>query len=146
MHLSARSARAGARGANGRAPRAPRATAPPAARAARAAPPPLRRVPCALTPGGGGSSGGSGASDAAPLAQRAAAAAAAAATALLAVAPLAGAATPIGDDFELPYAKPEVTTESSPRGLKLAARLRDAGARLYGAFWCSHWCGGAAEC
>jgi len=40
---------------------------------------------------------------------------------------------------ELPYNKPEVTTESSPRAIALAARLKAAGARMHGAFWCSHW-------
>ena len=52
---------------------------------------------------------------------------------------LIAAAEVVGDDFSLPYAKPEVTTDSSPRALALAARLRDAGAHMYGAFWCSHW-------
>jgi uncharacterized membrane protein len=42
---------------------------------------------------------------------------------------------------ELAYAKPEVTAASSGRALALAARLRDAGATMKGAFWCSHWCG-----
>eukprot|EP00887_Chlorella_sp_A99_P002060 scaffold18.g2060.t1 len=39
---------------------------------------------------------------------------------------------------ELPYRQPEITTVSSERGLALAARLNAAGARMYGAFWCSH--------
>eukprot|EP00967_Tisochrysis_lutea_P063241 scaffold81493_cov15-Tisochrysis_lutea.AAC.1 len=33
---------------------------------------------------------------------------------------------------------PEVTTTSSEQGVSLSKRLRDAGARMYGAFWCSH--------
>ena len=39
---------------------------------------------------------------------------------------------------ELTYAPPEITTESSPRAMALAKRLRAAGAKFYGAFWCSH--------
>lgn len=31
-----------------------------------------------------------------------------------------------------------VTTQSSDRGQQLAKRLKDAGAKMYGAFWCSH--------
>lgn len=31
-----------------------------------------------------------------------------------------------------------VTTQSTDRGQQLAKRLKDAGARMYGAFWCSH--------
>lgn len=38
----------------------------------------------------------------------------------------------------LPFAEPELTRTSSPRALDLARRLRSAGARMYGAFWCSH--------
>ncbi len=34
--------------------------------------------------------------------------------------------------------QPEVLTESSERTVDLARRLRAAGARFYGAFWCSH--------
>ncbi|GBF90107.1 thiol-disulfide oxidoreductase-like [Raphidocelis subcapitata] len=69
----------------------------------------------------------------------AATAAAAAALCLVLAGPGAvAAAEVVGDDFSLPYAKPEVTTDSSPRALALAARLRDAGAHMYGAFWCSH--------
>lgn len=41
-------------------------------------------------------------------------------------------------DFELPYQQPILTTESTPRGVDLARRLRAAGAKMYGAFWCSH--------
>lgn len=33
---------------------------------------------------------------------------------------------------------PEVTTQSSSNALTLAKRLKDAGAVMYGAFWCSH--------
>jgi uncharacterized membrane protein len=38
----------------------------------------------------------------------------------------------------LPYQKPEVTTESPPGAVSLARRLKQAGAEMYGAFWCSH--------
>ena len=34
--------------------------------------------------------------------------------------------------------EPEVTTTSPPNAANLARRLKDAGARMYGAFWCSH--------
>lgn len=43
-----------------------------------------------------------------------------------------------GADFELPYAPPAVTAESSSRAVTLAERLHAAGAKMYGAFWCSH--------
>ena len=33
---------------------------------------------------------------------------------------------------------PIVTTQSSSRGEQLAKRLKEAGAKMYGAFWCSH--------
>ncbi|KAH7616306.1 hypothetical protein Ndes2526B_g08402 [Nannochloris sp. 'desiccata'] len=39
---------------------------------------------------------------------------------------------------ELEYKQPVVTTESPPEATSLAARLREAGAQMYGAFWCSH--------
>ncbi|KAL6781296.1 LTO1 [Auxenochlorella protothecoides x Auxenochlorella symbiontica] len=38
----------------------------------------------------------------------------------------------------LDYHAPEITTESSQEAMSLAERLRAAGARMYGAFWCSH--------
>jgi uncharacterized membrane protein len=39
---------------------------------------------------------------------------------------------------ELEYKQPVVTTESPPQATSLAARLKKAGAQMYGAFWCSH--------
>lgn len=39
---------------------------------------------------------------------------------------------------ELEYRQPVITTDSPPGALTLAKKLRDAGARMYGAFWCSH--------
>ncbi|GAX79665.1 hypothetical protein CEUSTIGMA_g7106.t1 [Chlamydomonas eustigma] len=39
---------------------------------------------------------------------------------------------------ELAYYKPDVTSESSKRAISLAQRLKDSGAKMYGAFWCSH--------
>ncbi|GFH15452.1 VKc domain-containing protein [Haematococcus lacustris] len=48
------------------------------------------------------------------------------------------ASSTAGEDFQLPYQAPEVLTASSPQAVSLARRLRDAGARMYGAFWCSH--------
>jgi uncharacterized membrane protein len=41
-------------------------------------------------------------------------------------------------DYDLDYALPAVTTPSPAGALSLAERLRDGGARMYGAFWCSH--------
>lgn len=39
---------------------------------------------------------------------------------------------------EVPYEEPPVSSASPPEAVALAKRLRDAGARMYGAFWCSH--------
>lgn len=39
---------------------------------------------------------------------------------------------------EVPYTEPPVSSTSTPEAIALAKRLRDAGARMYGAFWCSH--------
>ncbi|CAI9094466.1 OLC1v1030212C1 [Oldenlandia corymbosa var. corymbosa] len=41
-------------------------------------------------------------------------------------------------EVELPYVKPEVTTKSSPWAVSLAKHLRSIGAKVFGAFWCSH--------
>jgi uncharacterized membrane protein len=41
-------------------------------------------------------------------------------------------------DYDLDYAQPVVTNPSPAGALSLAQRLRDGGARMYGAFWCSH--------
>lgn len=41
-------------------------------------------------------------------------------------------------ELELPYVSPVVTTESSDQTVSLAKRLKAAGAKMYGAFWCSH--------
>ncbi|PSC72564.1 thiol-disulfide oxidoreductase LTO1 [Micractinium conductrix] len=43
-----------------------------------------------------------------------------------------------GGSYDLDYAQPAVTTQSPPNALSLAERLREGGARMYGAFWCSH--------
>lgn len=40
--------------------------------------------------------------------------------------------------YDLDYSLPAVTTSSTQQGVALAQRLRDGGARMYGAFWCSH--------
>lgn len=40
--------------------------------------------------------------------------------------------------FDLPYSEAVVHEESSERARILASRLRDAGAKMYGAFWCGH--------
>ena len=39
---------------------------------------------------------------------------------------------------ELEYHQPTITTDSPPGAVALAKKLRNAGARMYGAFWCSH--------
>ncbi|PSS00440.1 Thiol-disulfide oxidoreductase [Actinidia chinensis var. chinensis] len=41
-------------------------------------------------------------------------------------------------EIDLPFSSTEVTTESSPLTLALARHLHSAGAKMYGAFWCSH--------
>ncbi|KAI9109618.1 hypothetical protein K1719_019248 [Acacia pycnantha] len=41
-------------------------------------------------------------------------------------------------DVELPYYSPEITAPSSPFALSLAKHLHSIGAKMYGAFWCSH--------
>jgi uncharacterized membrane protein len=50
--------------------------------------------------------------------------------------PLAGSSISNAAELELPYVSPVVTTESSEQTLSLAHRLREAGAVMYGAFWC----------
>ncbi|GJT63002.1 thiol-disulfide oxidoreductase LTO1 [Tanacetum coccineum] len=42
-----------------------------------------------------------------------------------------------GEKF-MPYAPTEIKASSSPLALKLAEHLRSVGAKMYGAFWCSH--------
>ncbi|KAM0031116.1 putative Thioredoxin-like superfamily [Helianthus debilis subsp. tardiflorus] len=37
-----------------------------------------------------------------------------------------------------PYSSTEIKAPSSPLALKLAAHLCSVGAKMYGAFWCSH--------
>ncbi|XP_065857464.1 thiol-disulfide oxidoreductase LTO1 isoform X2 [Euphorbia lathyris] len=41
-------------------------------------------------------------------------------------------------EVELPFVKYEVTTPSSPFTVSLAKHLNSIGAKMYGAFWCSH--------
>ncbi|KAI3973676.1 hypothetical protein MKW92_039223 [Papaver armeniacum] len=41
-------------------------------------------------------------------------------------------------DINLPYYQTEITTKSTPYGISLAKHLRSIGAKMYGAFWCSH--------
>lgn len=41
-------------------------------------------------------------------------------------------------EVELPYYSPEITAPSSPFALSLARHLHSIGAKMYGAFWCSH--------
>lgn len=40
--------------------------------------------------------------------------------------------------MELPYYGTEITTSSTPFALSLAKHLHSIGAKMYGAFWCSH--------
>ncbi|KAH9295972.1 hypothetical protein KI387_039560, partial [Taxus chinensis] len=42
------------------------------------------------------------------------------------------------DDIDLPPVEPVVTAQSSPVAISLAKHLHSVGAKLYGAFWCSH--------
>lgn len=41
-------------------------------------------------------------------------------------------------EIDLPYYATEITTPSSPFALSLARHLHSIGAKMYGAFWCSH--------
>ncbi|XP_057804760.1 thiol-disulfide oxidoreductase LTO1-like isoform X1 [Salvia miltiorrhiza] len=41
-------------------------------------------------------------------------------------------------ETEIPYFETEITKESSPLAIALAKHLHSVGAKLYGAFWCSH--------
>ncbi|KAB1201770.1 Thiol-disulfide oxidoreductase LTO1 [Morella rubra] len=52
-----------------------------------------------------------------------------------------GASQPVSSsvaEIVLPYFTTEITTSSSPFALSLAKHLRSVGAKMYGAFWCSH--------
>ncbi|EPS71885.1 hypothetical protein M569_02874, partial [Genlisea aurea] len=42
------------------------------------------------------------------------------------------------DETEVPYFETRISTESSPFAVSLAKHLHSIGAKLYGAFWCSH--------
>ena len=42
------------------------------------------------------------------------------------------------DLTEIPFREPVVNTESSQEALDLVKKLNEAGAKMYGAFWCSH--------
>ncbi|MCO5561981.1 hypothetical protein L7F22_015607 [Adiantum nelumboides] len=54
-----------------------------------------------------------------------------------AYADIAPAATGSGD-IDLPPVEPQITTSSSSATLSLAKHLQSIGAKMYGAFWCSH--------
>eukprot|EP00250_Pteridium_aquilinum_P011346 c20004_g1_i1 orf=308-1459(-) len=41
-------------------------------------------------------------------------------------------------EIDLPPVEPQITTSSSPGTLSLAKHLQSIGAKMYGAFWCSH--------
>lgn len=41
-------------------------------------------------------------------------------------------------ETEIPYFETEIAKESSPLAITLAKHLHSIGAKLYGAFWCSH--------
>ena len=51
---------------------------------------------------------------------------------------LGNASDASGGITSLEYKDPVVTTESSSRAIALAKRLKEDGAAMYGAFWCSH--------
>jgi hypothetical protein len=40
--------------------------------------------------------------------------------------------------IDLPYMSPEVSHVSSSQEIALAKQLKAIGAKMYGAFWCSH--------
>ena len=42
------------------------------------------------------------------------------------------------NDLTLEPYETEITSQSSPMALSLAKHLRSIGAKMYGAFWCSH--------
>jgi len=48
------------------------------------------------------------------------------------------ASTALEDVTEIPFREPIVNTESSREALDLVTKLNKAGAKMYGAFWCSH--------
>lgn len=60
------------------------------------------------------------------------------ASTLLILSLVLGNSSQAGDISELPYKDPEITEHSSARARDLARKLKDAGAKMYGAFWCSH--------
>jgi len=41
-------------------------------------------------------------------------------------------------DIDLPPIEPEVSTMSTSKEITLAKQLKAIGAKMYGAFWCSH--------
>ena len=51
---------------------------------------------------------------------------------------LGNASDASGSVTRLEYKNPMVTTESSERAISLVRRLKADGAKMYGAFWCSH--------
>jgi uncharacterized membrane protein len=51
---------------------------------------------------------------------------------------LGNASDASGSITRLEYKNPVVTTESSEKAISLARRLKADGAKMYGAFWCSH--------
>ncbi|KAL8151697.1 hypothetical protein V2J09_021505 [Rumex salicifolius] len=48
------------------------------------------------------------------------------------------AVPPSSAEVDFPYYTTEITTESSPLAISLARHLHSIGAKMYGAFWCSH--------
>ncbi|CAA6656045.1 unnamed protein product [Spirodela intermedia] len=45
---------------------------------------------------------------------------------------------PVSSDIDLEHFETEITSESTPFSISLAKHLRAIGAKMYGAFWCSH--------
>ncbi|XP_021736379.1 thiol-disulfide oxidoreductase LTO1-like [Chenopodium quinoa] len=46
--------------------------------------------------------------------------------------------SPRSEVMEFPYYTTEITSASSPYAISLAKHLKSTGAKMYGAFWCSH--------
>uniref|UniRef100_A0A803MRA8 Vitamin K epoxide reductase domain-containing protein n=1 Tax=Chenopodium quinoa TaxID=63459 RepID=A0A803MRA8_CHEQI len=46
--------------------------------------------------------------------------------------------SPRSEVMEVPYYTTEITSASSPYAISLAKHLKSTGAKMYGAFWCSH--------
>ena len=50
----------------------------------------------------------------------------------------AGIPAEAASTLSLPFTEPVIATHSSGNAVGMAKKLKDAGAKMYGAFWCSH--------